>query len=279
MLWKMLSITRNGDGIFVKNIVYEYSDEQTKLIYADIASKISQKYGNIIKHDEILERLNKSGKIYYSNMTEKCNGVFYPSTGDIHTNIYCNNNKVERLMMHEMIHKIQQSKPNEHEDEFYNIFGIVEGATESMAADFFSEGKVNFSEPLNSGMIYKFHSDTKYTSRVAMVRQMSNILENEELLYRFTLNWDMAFVEEFKEKYGEDLFYRLSSAINAMKSKKAIDIQKQELNEAQDILLTEVFDKEFESVKDEESSINYLRKLKKFKSVRTEIDGDKIYED
>ena len=48
---------------------------------------------------------------------------------------------------------------------------------------------------------------------------------------------------------------------------------------AQNILLTEVFDKEFESVKDEESSINYLRKLKNFKSVRTEIDGDKMYED
>ncbi|MCL2860017.1 MAG: hypothetical protein FWF46_05590 [Oscillospiraceae bacterium] len=249
-------------------IIHEYSKEERDSLYNDAADIISKKYGRVIEKQEILNRLNEKGSAYYADVAKFAG---YYRNSNIFLAEFCYE-IVKKNTLHEIIHKIQFSKGFIIKD-YIEMPGFIEGATESMAIDAFSDRQRSRDEinSINSNLT----NSTMYGYEVLIVRQMGALLGDSKLLEEFTLNGDKSFLNEFEKQYGKDLLKKLISFTNFAYEFKDERHPEQKFEEIQNLLLQEAFDKKFEVAchGDEASLTAYLTELNDFKSVRGEIEG------
>lgn len=184
-------------------ISYKYSDEETQAFYENAADILSSEYGNIISKKEILERLNRKGKMFLVTPLQKDGNISFCRYVNKSGNIYISqkfkpeNGKVNPLTLHESIHKLQFEE-GMNEEIFKHNYGLVEAATESIVFNLFSKGKINqeaTTKPIDG--IKDFLNSSIYYSQVILLNQMSKLLNDDTLLPKLALNGDREFIYKF----------------------------------------------------------------------------------
>ena len=175
----------------------------------------------------------------------------------------------DNVFFHELIHALTGK------DSFsFNTLlgvGLIEGIAESKTIEAFHK---NVSSSYNG---YEYNFDAKnsrlYVENAAIASQLEYILG--ENLLKSLISKDSKFVEKFYRKYGLNTFISLRYGLNKMYRNNRKQINNNDrLDRIQDMLLRTVFDKEFESVVDEESAIKYFDTLNTFGLFRVRKDEE-----
>ena len=246
----------------------------------DNFKRIKEKFNLDINIEDVINKINKV-KIFKVDkfIGNRCEGIYKPKTNSI---IYRKEiidkdsitNKAIRL--HEFIHAITGKKSIL----IFYIKGLIEGETENLAKSIYNDNTSSVEYNWKKDKIqYNFPKDTTYKNLVTLVQQMEYVIGSKS--YESILKGNMSFENKFAKEYGVQLMTFMAYRINRLHNEEyGISINKilgrsfnetKYLKETQDILMENVFDKDFEKVENLEDAKKYLEKLKNFETVRAKI--------
>jgi hypothetical protein len=159
------------------------------------------------------------------------------------------NKRVENF--HEIIHAISKVPLIW---EIKNGIGFIEGCTELSAQKLYRYKKSS----KYSSLEFNFR-DSGYREPVCIVDQMEYLLGKSCI--DATVLGNSSFFNEFRSKYGKNIFIYLKHELNKYVSRHA---KKTRFYDVENKLLTCCFDKELENVKSIEDAEKYLERLNKF---------------
>lgn len=152
--------------------------------------------------------------------------------------------------------------------------GLKEGATESLVESLYGDSEKNFS--IFSYKKFNLSDDCAYKSLVSVIRQIEFLTGKSST--DFALNGNIQIFKDFSQKYGKDLFRYIKC-----KTKRLANLKLKEKDvdrifiKLQETILTEVFNKEFESVTDLETAEQYMLRLSQFEGTRALYRGDESF--
>ena len=174
-----------------------------------------------------------------------------------------------RVIFHEMIHALTGSKSYDYN--FLLGVGLVEGITEYKTIEAYQR---NISSIYNG---YEFNFDTHnggtYIENASIAAQLEYVL-GEDLLSELIVR-ESKFVDKFYRKYGLNNFISLRNKLNKIyKNNRNRFKDNKVFDEAQDLLLRSVFDKEFENINSKETAYQYFDSLNTFGLFRARKDSE-----
>lgn len=263
-------------------IIVENDKEIESIIYKGVAKLLHSRYGNIVDENELYDRLTMYGRIYTMDLEQK-NGFYDDNTAHIGINHFLN--RLSNTLLHEIIHKAGALSFNEA---FYNLPTVYKEAgaeiisSETLKSEYCKEFIYN-------GNWAKFPD--KLQSRYllcSLVNQM-NIAIGEEYLADTIINGTDSFENKAKEVFGQEGFERYTKELEAIVDKerkywkKDINDKNTKLSaekeldslvdEWQNNLLIDVFDKKAKEVTTYGESLNLLKSLKDLSEYRVKRDS------
>ena len=265
------------------------SDEETNKLY-DKAAELISKAEVGLTYVETMDILEQDGKVYVGKMLNKTTGAFYRTTDK---SIYLPKGvKLEKIaykdlrnIIHEVLHKIQDFRMQIKGDIWkFNETGFQEAITERLT-DYIMQNyreKCKTDYIINNVSFGKIDVHNTYKLPQLILRQMELCIPDGLEKQFEILNGKRTFFNEFKEEYGEDLYKYLESISKSFKEytfKKNQEIDWElckKITEAQNRILTEVFDKKFEKIEKINQAYYYLKELKEFGENRSIVPLEEV---
>lgn len=260
-----------------------FSEEEKREFYNTIAKKVKNIVPEIDESD-VFDRLNDFGNIVLGNYE---NDIKQEKTGFIGTRAYYNaslnfiytyETKVNRIIFHECMHKLQRRINKKMVQKDYPE-GINEGAVELTTEMAYGDGTSSFISIGNYSVKSNLSEDTAYEIEAAMVSQINQILGHNSIV-KSVVEGDIQWIKEFKQEYGNELFNKIVKIIdklhhksNTQNSEKTI----RQIKECQNLLLS-CYDKKLEKCITEQDFLEFLNDLQQFQTCQLGIEGDKSYE-
>ena len=247
---------------------------------------IKEKYNLNIKLEDIIHIIGKV-KLFKGDKLDRHNrilGYYRPATDSIvyRKDMIEKDTIVEKdTRLHEFIHAMTERGL------FLYLFfnGLMEGQTENLSQSMYNDN-TSTKESYNHKseeftMHYNFSQSTSYKNLVTLVQQMEYAIGQKS--YESIIKGNMSFEHNFSKEYGlplmvfmayrmQRLFIEEYSIIRGLSKiiGRQFDVAGY-LKKTQNVLLENVFDKDFTKVENLEDAKRFLEKLRNFETTRTKI--------
>ena len=276
------------------NIAQFYNNDEANIYYSFVATKLSEKYPDLVAKKEIEDLLCDKGKILTIDSVIKKG--FYDSERNI-VAIKHYLNRVTTTLFHEIVHKISFLKGNGEIEKIPSV--IKEAGTEKVTAEtLMSKKTIGYVFGNVWGKFPNTISD--YYLSYSFINQLNHIAGKNQI-EKTILNGDLTFENRLKEIYGEEQYQDIVSGLtkieedfceysvyNSINGKKKNETLKERLSEnidaLQDKILRLSYDKKVSEVKNHEEADEILRNMLSFSEnrLRRKVDGkltDRAFEE
>lgn len=275
------------------DIAKAYTIEEESIIYRQVASLVSAKYGDIISRSEVENILKSKGNIY--TMVVKNRLAFYEiESGNVGIPHFL---RLTSTLNHELIHKIGFLQSDKTFKEMNPVF--KEAGTEIVSATSLDDSFGRLF--IFNGVYGKFpeKADDSFLS-IAITNQINQALGGNSLEKSILKGHDY-FKEEIIKKWGKDYYTFLTEKVNDLerveskywKEYKGLDDEEKAMYEddmkhrialIQDTILELGFGSRVSEIKSKEAAENFLNEVKEFglnrvRHARYTSDGKREYFD
>lgn len=280
IIYNKINIKKKIIHILTTNILSKRLEPEEEYKLCDkVAKTITELYPNISYEDTMKVLYNDSG-IYYSKLPNNTRGNYNTINDEIYLNSdYKNSEDPFDIELHEAIHKL--TNRNGFIKDNMDYIGLIEAGTAKICENKHVDKTSHEIFGGDNEIHVNFSNSSSYQLEQVIYRQMTQLVDghmaDEELING---SFDI-FLNKFEKMYGKDLLLYLSHITKRLALHPNLPEKKQlnYLKQAQDMLLTRVFDKKLLDVKTEEDMINYMAELKNFEYTRARMKNDYTFED
>lgn len=272
IIYKKLDMSKIGNrvgmllsgDIFIK--IERLTSEEEYKIYDNVSKIINELYPDI-SYEDTMKALNDDSGIYIFNLAEGTLGNYNNVTNRISLDKKENLEELEDTKLHEAIHKLTNRNGFIRDNK--NFIGLVEGGTAKICENKYGD-KTSHIANIGKSKVHLNFSDSTYPLQQAIYRQMTQLV-NPQMADEALINGSFdIFLNKFGEMYGKDLLLYLNHRATMItkyqykgKNSNEKKIMKY-FEEAQEMLLSKVFNQKMSTVETEEDMINYMTELKNF---------------
>lgn len=251
--------------------------EDEYLIYYEVSKIIHGLYPNI-SYEDTMEVLNDDSGIYFARLPSKILGSYFHNNNKIYLEYSCKEDELKETKLHESIHKLTNRTGFISNNR--KLIGLLEAGTEKICENAYGD-KTSHNVYAGKSKIHVNFSKSSYQLQQVIYRQMAQ-LSVPQMADEGIIEGDFfVFLNQFERLYGEDLLLYLTHRTTRMvqdlgfTKKKTINYFK----EAQNMLLTKVFDQKMSEVETEEGIIDYMNELRNFENYVARISNDDTFKD
>ena len=261
----------------VKEICKIYTIEQEDEIYKKAITMLKKAFPKQVNERKLEKRLKSTGHIYTIIPYDKKMGGFQNhTTGDIFTlSIYTDS--IDHILFHEIVHKWLENI------KIKDMSGNI--VYSEIAVEYITEKALNEKKKVNSNNIWNMKMNIPenigYMIEYALFQQITFFLD-EKYILKTGRKGNKYFDKALKSKYGKtfskdvDRIYKMITAIR--KENRSMDV-KDLIEDFQNKILINVFEKEFKDVKDIYDIVLLMKKMQEFEILRMRLnDEDKFLE-
>jgi hypothetical protein len=299
------------DGIKVKTSLEE---QMIAKIAKSIATKIAKTFDTLnLDEDDLFNRLSKLN-MYKAEIPEgMAEAKYFYKNNSIYFNEQIPNEDLEEFAIHECIHYLQEVKDKKGNLQKMGLsrfnalkftgMGLNEAAVQYLTSKIIGieEDSVKY-----YGVTFTTNSPSYYPVECNLIKQMAYLTGEEELIDS-TFNSNNTFKEKFiactSEKVYTEIENMIDEILNLEEDIVKLNLKLQEINErnkksedifnkidtikkkiadtfinAQNLIITSYFDKQYKLIIDLEGLEKYRRKLENYKNLIGRVDGECLYD-